>query len=109
MSTIRKYVFKALATAKAIISLSACTLAQIRTFAVRLRSFDIAQYIRLFGSLLLTYEPQREMCVRRRLRSDCASAQSDQSLRCPHEETLYPGLSKIRPVKILISVHECAG
>ena len=28
--------------------------------------------------------------------------QSDQSHRCPHEETLHPSLSKIRPVKILI-------
>ena len=30
-----------------------------------------------------------------------ASAQSDQSLRCPHEETLHPSLSKICTVKIL--------
>ena len=42
------------------------------------------------------------MCAQRRLKSACASAQSDQSLRCPHEETLYPWLSKLRPLKILI-------
>ena len=31
------------------------------------------------------------------------------SLRCPHEETLHPWLSKMRPVKILIRLRECAG
>ena len=31
------------------------------------------------------------------------------SLPCPHEETLRPCLSKIRPVKILISLHIQAG
>ena len=42
------------------------------------------------------------MCAQRRLRSDCASAQSDQSLCCTHEETLHHWLSTKRPVKILI-------
>ena len=37
------------------------------------------------------------------------SNQSDQSLRSPHEETLYSWLSKMHPVKILIRLHECAG
>ena len=42
------------------------------------------------------YEPphdknlQSGMCAQRRLRSAWASAQSDQSLRCPHEESLGP-------------------
>ena len=27
------------------------------------------------------------MCAQRRLKSTCASAQSDQTLQCPHEET----------------------
>ena len=31
------------------------------------------------------------------------------SLRCPHEETLHPWLSKMRPVKTLIRLRECAG
>ena len=31
-----------------------------------------------------------DMCAQWRLRSDWASAQSDQSLRCPHEESLGP-------------------
>ena len=33
------------------------------------------------------------MCAQRRLKSACVSAQSDQSLRYPHEETLHPWLS----------------
>ena len=33
---------------------------------------------------------QNDMCVQQRVRSAWASAQSDQSLRCPHEETLGP-------------------
>ena len=35
---------------------------------------------------------QNDLCVKRRLRSAWAFAQSDQSLRCPHEETLGPQL-----------------
>ena len=33
---------------------------------------------------------QNGMCAQLRLRSAWASAQSDQSLRCPHEESLGP-------------------
>ena len=42
-------------------------------------------------------------------RSACASAQSDQRLRCPREETSNPWLSKMHPVKILIRLCECSG
>ena len=35
-------------------------------------------------------EPTIWLCAQRRLRSAWASAQSDQSLRCPHEERLEP-------------------
>ena len=49
-----------------------------------------------------------DMCVKRRYKSACASAQSDQSLHYPHEETLHPWLSKMCPVKILIRLRECA-
>ena len=35
--------------------------------------------------------------------------QSAQRLRCPHEETLHPWLSKMRPVKIPIRLRECTG
>ena len=31
-----------------------------------------------------------DICSKRRLKSACASSQSDQSLRCPHEKTLHP-------------------
>ena len=76
-----------------------------------------------WGNVLLTYAPNEDsdqpahpicirtitwgnvpsdICDQRRLRSACASAQSDRSLRCPHEETLHTWVAKIRPVKILI-------
>ena len=35
-------------------------------------------------------KPTKWMCAQRRLRSAWASAQSDKSLHCPHEETLGP-------------------
>ena len=41
-------------------------------------------------------------CVQRRLRSAWASAQSDQSLRCPHEETWDTQLPIERTAKTLI-------
>ena len=44
-----------------------------------------------------------------RLKLTCAFAQCDQSLHCPHEETLHPWLFKMRPVTILIRLRECAG
>ena len=58
-------------------------------------------------------EPQREKtflltCAQRRYKSVCTSAQPDQSLRCLHEETLHPWLSKMRLVKILIRLRKCA-
>ena len=37
-------------------------------------------------------KPTKWVCAQRRLRSVWASAQSDQSLRCPHEESLGPEL-----------------
>ena len=60
-------------------------------------------------------EPQRQetylltMCSQRRLSSACASAQSDQSIRCAHEETVHLWLSNMRSVKIQINLRECAG
>ena len=42
------------------------------------------------------------LCAQRRLRSAWASAQSDQSLRCPYEESLGPKLSIKRTAKTLI-------
>ena len=37
------------------------------------------------------------------------SAQSDQSFRYPHEGLFHRWLSEMRPVKILIRLHDCAG
>ena len=51
----------------------------------------------------------RLTCAQRRLKSACASAQSDQSLRCLREDILHPWQSKMRPVEILIRLRECAG
>ena len=48
-------------------------------------------------------------CAKWRLRSDCAPAQSDQSFHWPFEDSLHPWLSKIRTVKIMIRLRECAG
>ena len=45
----------------------------------------------------------------RRLKSACASAQSDRNLFCPHEKTLHPWLSKMCQGKILIRLRKCAG
>ena len=42
-------------------------------------------------------------------RSDCASAQSDQSFRCPPEDALDPWLSKEYPTNTLIRLHGYAG
>ena len=42
------------------------------------------------------------MCAQRRLRSAWACAQSDQSLRCPHEESLGPEVPIERTAKTLI-------
>ena len=52
---------------------------------------------------LYRIEPQREetypldMCAQRKLKTACTSAQTDQCLRYPHEETLHPWLSKNEP------------
>ena len=46
------------------------------------------------------------MCAQRRLRSAWASAQSDQSLRCPPEETLGPYLPIELTAKTLIRPDE---
>ena len=48
-----------------------------------------------------------DMYAQRRLKSACASAQSDQSLRRPYQESLHPWLSKVSPVKILIRLCVC--
>ena len=38
-----------------------------------------------------------DISKQRKLKSACASMQSDQSIHCPHEETLNPWLLKMQP------------
>ena len=45
-----------------------------------------------------------DMCAQQRIKSAFVCMQSDQSLHCPHEETLHT-LSKMHPLKILIRLH----
>ena len=47
-------------------------------------------------------KPTKCLCAQRRLRSAWASAQSDQSLRCPHEESLGSKLPTERTAKTLM-------
>ena len=54
-------------------------------------------------------KPTKWLCAQRRLRSAWASAQSDQSLRCPHEESLGPELPIERTAKTLIRLGGCPG
>ena len=54
-------------------------------------------------------KPTKWRCAQRRLRSAWASAQSDQSLRFPHEESLDPYLPIERTAKTLIRLGGCPG
>ena len=53
--------------------------------------------------------PTKWVCDQRRLRSAWASTQSDQSLRCPHEESSGPYLPIERTTKTLIRLGGCPG
>ena len=46
-------------------------------------------WVRVYMSCHMT-KPTKWLCAKRRLRSALASTQSDQSLRCSHEEALGP-------------------
>ena len=54
-------------------------------------------------------KPTKWMCAQRRLNSIWASAQFDQSLRYPQEETLGPYLPTERTAKTLIRLGVCPG
>ena len=54
-------------------------------------------------------KPTKWLCAQRRLRSAWASAQSDQSLRCPHEESLGRYLPIQCTAKTLIRLGRCLG
>ena len=72
------------------------------------RNASLRQHcVRMMGLWAATSENvPSNICAQRRLKSACASAQSDLSLQCPHEETLYLWLSKLRPMKILYRLRE---
>ena len=57
----------------------------------------------------LMTNPTMWLCAKRRLRSAWTSAQSDQSLRCLHEESLGPYLPTERKAKTLIGLGGCLG
>ena len=52
---------------------------------------------------------QNDLCAQRRFRSAWASAQSDQSQRCPPEAKLGPKLPTERTAKTLIRLDGCPG
>ena len=54
-------------------------------------------------------KPTKWLCVERRLRSARASTQSDQRLRCPHEESLGQHLLIESTAKTLIRLGGCPG
>ena len=54
-------------------------------------------------------KPTKWLCSQRKLRSAWASAQSDQSLHCPHEENLGAELPIERTAKTLIRLGGCPG
>ena len=58
-------------------------------------------------SLCMKKTQQNDLCAQWRLRSAWASAQSDQNICCPHEETLGPCLSLERTAKALIRLGGC--
>ena len=66
------------------------------------------RYVTLKLSRLVTKQT-KWLCAQQRLRSAWASAQSDQSLRCPHEESLGPYLPIERTAKTLIRLGGCPG
>ena len=71
------------------------------------RTLKRKRYLYYFNRL--TTIPTKWVCAQPRLRSAWASAQSDQSLRCIHEETLGPQLPTEHNAKTLIRLGGCPG
>ena len=64
----------------------------------------------LYENLAAAWQNEHnDLCAQRRLRSALASAQSDQSLRCPPEAIVGPKLSIERTAKTLIRLGGCPG
>ena len=83
----------------------------IWVFAVWIYRFNIRPNLVTLQYMLsrLVTKPTMWLCAQRRLRSAWASTQSDQSLRCPREETLGPQLPSEHKAKILIRLGGCPG
>ena len=64
--------------------------------------YETGNYVCIASAATWENVPPPYMSDQRRLKSACASALSDQSLRWPSEEILLSWLSKMRSVKILI-------
>ena len=50
-----------------------------------------------------------DLCAQQSLKTNCVPRWPDQSLRCTHEETFHPRLSKMRLMMILIRLRESTG
>ena len=92
---------------KVLTYLSICLEAGVWNYKVGVKNSKLSH---VTGNLSrLMSKPTKWVCAQRRLRSAWASAQSDQSLRCPHEETLIPKLPNERTAKTLIRLGGCPG
>ena len=69
---------------------------------------NIENYLKLSSINELPHDKTNKLtCLQRRHRSAWTSAQSDQGLRCPHEESLGPRLPIEHTAKMLIRLGEC--
>ena len=67
------------------------------------------RYVKFIIETTSWQNQQSGICAQRRLRSTWTSTQSDQSLRCPPEESLGPKLPITRTAKTLIRLSGCPG
>ena len=82
-----------------------CVAKTLSGFQLQEAQDDLGLYCYFYYNCVITWENiPSEMCVHWKLKSVCASTESTLSLRFPQEETLYPWLSKMRTVKILIRI-----
>ena len=63
---------------------------KVPLFHIRISPPILLSLSLLYNLSHLVTKPTKWLCAQRRLRSAWASTQSDQSLRCPHEESFVP-------------------
>ena len=89
--------------------LVSCILSSLHMNELR-KSSEIYVFFLVQYRYALQWQNQQNDCAQQRLRSAWASAQSDQSLCRPHEESLGPYLpNKQRTAKTLIRLWGCPG